>query len=96
MQRMIGVLMLAAITCQADAQPKDIDEQRQWLLDQVRRGEALHRDDLVRDALGRLQLLEPRNPEVLLAALSLALREKNSSEAEQLSARISAVAPGSL
>lgn len=96
MQRMIGVLMLAAITCQADAQPKDIDEQRQWLLDQVRRGEALHRDDLVRDALGRLQLLEPRNPDVLLAALSLALREKNSSEAEQLSARISAVAPGSL
>ncbi|MFG0500600.1 cellulose synthase complex outer membrane protein BcsC [Pseudomonas sp. YQ_13] len=96
MQRMIGVLMLAAITWQADAQPKDIDEQRQWLLDQVRRGEALHRDDLVRDALGRLQLLEPRNPDVLLAALSLALREKNSSEAEQLSARISAVAPGSL
>jgi tetratricopeptide (TPR) repeat protein len=93
---MIGVLMLAAITCQADAQPKDVDEQRQWLLDQVRRGEALHRDDLVRDALGRLQLLEPRNPDVLLAALSLALREKNSSEAEQLSARISAVAPGSL
>ncbi|MFI7839429.1 cellulose synthase complex outer membrane protein BcsC [Pseudomonas asiatica] len=96
MQRMIGVLMLAAVTCQATAQPKDAGEQRQWLLDQVRRGEALHRDDLVRDALGRLQLLEPRNPDVLLAALSLALREKNSTEAEQLSARISAIAPGSL
>ncbi|WP_060514398.1 cellulose synthase complex outer membrane protein BcsC [Pseudomonas sp. NBRC 111132] len=96
MQRMIGVLMLATVTCQAAAQPKDADEQRQWLLDQVRRGEALHRDDLVRDALGRLQLLEPRNPDVLLAALSLALREKNSSAAEQLGARISAVAPGSL
>ncbi|UMY63645.1 cellulose synthase complex outer membrane protein BcsC [Pseudomonas sp. LS.1a] len=96
MQRMIGVLMLAAVTCQATAQPKDAGEQRQWLLDQVRRGEALHRDDLVRDALGRLQLLEPRNPDVLLAALSLALREKNSIEAEQLSARISAIAPGSL
>jgi len=96
MQRMIGMLMLAAVTCQATAQPKDAGEQRQWLLDQVRRGEALHRDDLVRDALGRLQLLEPRNPDVLLAALSLALREKNSTEAEQLSARISAIAPGSL
>lgn len=96
MQRMIGVLMLAALTCQATAQPKDADEQRQWLLDQVRRGEALHRDDLVRDALGRLQLLEPRNPDVLLAALSLALREKNSTDAEQLSARISAIAPCSL
>lgn len=95
MQRMIGVLMLAAVTCQAAVQPKDADEQRQWLLDQVRRGEALHRDDLVRDALGRLQLLEPRNPDVLLAALNLALREKNSSEAQQLNARISAVAPGS-
>ncbi|WP_426807698.1 cellulose synthase complex outer membrane protein BcsC [Pseudomonas sp. WOUb67] len=96
MQRMIGVLMLATVACQAVAQPKDAGEQRQWLLDQVRRGEALHRDDLVRDALGRLQLLEPRNPDVLLAALSLALREKNNTEAEQLSARISALAPGSL
>ncbi|MEN5035400.1 cellulose synthase complex outer membrane protein BcsC [Pseudomonas sp. TWI929] len=95
MQRMIGVLVLAAVAGQAAAQPKDASEQRQWLLDQVRRGEALHRDDLVRDALGRLQLLEPRNPDVLLAALSLALREKNSVEAEQLSARISAIAPGS-
>mgnify|MGYP006169371327 CR=1 FL=1 len=73
MQRMIGVLMLATVACQAAAQPKDANEQRQWLLDQVRRGEALHRDDLVRDALGRLQLLEPRNPDVLLAALSLGL-----------------------
>ncbi|WP_258909878.1 cellulose synthase complex outer membrane protein BcsC [Pseudomonas putida] len=96
MQRMIGVLMLATVACQAVAQPKDAGEQRQWLLDQVRRGEALHRDDLVRDALGRLQLLEPRNPDVLLAALGLALREKNITEAEQLSARINALAPGSL
>ncbi|MGE8060454.1 cellulose synthase subunit BcsC-related outer membrane protein [Pseudomonas sp. NPDC089547] len=96
MQRMIGVLMLATVACQAVAQPKDAGEQRQWLLDQVRRGEALHRDDLVRDALGRLQLLEPRNPDVLLAALSLALREKNSTEAGQLGARINALAPGSL
>jgi len=93
---MIGVLMLATVACQAVAQPKDAGEQRQWLLDQVRRGEALHRDDLVRDALGRLQLLEPRNPDVLLAALGLALREKNITEAEQLSARINALAPGSL
>ena len=96
MQRMIGVLMLATVACQVVAQPKDAGEQRQWLLDQVRRGEALHRDDLVRDALRRLQLLEPRNPDVLLAALNLALREKNITEAEQLSARITALAPGSL
>ncbi|HDS1819850.1 TPA: cellulose biosynthesis protein BcsC [Pseudomonas putida] len=96
MQRMIGVLMLATVACQAAAQPKDANEQRQWLLDQVRRGEALHRDDLVRDALGRLQLLEPRNPDVLLAALNLALRDKNTTEAQQLQVRISALAPGSL
>ncbi|KIY40550.1 cellulose synthase [Pseudomonas sp. 10-1B] len=95
MQRMIGALMLATVVCQAVAQPRDADEQRQWLLDQVRRGEALHRDDLVRDALGRLQLLEPRNLDVLLAALSLALRDKNNAEAEQLQARISALAPAS-
>ncbi|MFJ4441198.1 cellulose synthase complex outer membrane protein BcsC [Pseudomonas sp. NPDC089422] len=96
MFRMIGVLTLTALSCAVAAQPKDRDEQRQWLLEQVRIGEALHRDDLIHDALARLRLLEPRNPDALLAALSLALREQKPEEAEQLRASISELAPGSL
>jgi Flp pilus assembly protein TadD len=96
MFRMIGVLTLAALSCAVAAQPKDRDGQRQWLLEQVRIGEALHRDDLIHNALARLRLLEPRNPDALLAALSLALREQKPQEAEQLRARIAEVAPGSL
>ncbi|WP_449430342.1 cellulose synthase complex outer membrane protein BcsC [Pseudomonas putida] len=96
MYRMIGVLVLAALSCQVAAQPKDRDEQRQWLLEQVRIGEALHRDDLVRDALRRLRLLEPRNPDVLLAELGLALREQNRDQAQRLQLSISQVAPGSV
>ncbi|CAM3391304.1 cellulose synthase complex outer membrane protein BcsC [Pseudomonas plecoglossicida] len=95
MFRMIGVLTLAALSCAVSAQPRDREEQRQWLLEQVRIGEALHRDDLVHDALARLRLLDPRNPDALLAALSLALREQKPEEAEQLRARIAQVAPGS-
>lgn len=75
MFRMIGVLTLTALSCAVAAQPKDRDEQRQWLLEQVRIGEALHRDDLIHDALARLRLLEPRNPDALLASLSLADRK---------------------
>ncbi|WP_445673556.1 cellulose synthase complex outer membrane protein BcsC [Pseudomonas ceruminis] len=95
MFRMIGVLTLTALSCAVAAQPKDRDEQRQWLLEQVRVGEALHRDDLVHNALAKLRLLEPLDPDALLAALSLALREQKPQEAEQLSATISQVAPGS-
>ncbi|MFJ4353737.1 cellulose synthase complex outer membrane protein BcsC [Pseudomonas sp. NPDC089428] len=96
MFRMIGVLTLTALSCAVAAQPKDRDEQRQWLLEQVRIGEALHRDDLIHDALARLRLLEPRNPDAMLAALSLALREQKPEEAERLRASIAEVAPGSL
>ncbi|TYO75356.1 cellulose biosynthesis protein BcsC [Pseudomonas sp. CK-NBRI-02] len=96
MYRMIGIVLLAGLASQAAAQqPTDRNEQRQWLLEQVRIGEALHRDDLVRDALGRLRLLEPRDAEVLLASLRLALRERDQVQANQLLARISQVAPGS-
>jgi len=96
MYRLIGIVLLAGLASQAAAQqPTDRNEQRQWLLEQVRIGEALHRDDLVRDALGRLRLLEPRDAEVLLASLRLALRERDEAQATQLLARIGQVAPGS-
>jgi len=46
----------------------------EWLLEQVRIGEASHRDDLVRQSLYRLELMAPQNPQVLSARMRLALR----------------------
>ncbi|WP_282361555.1 cellulose synthase complex outer membrane protein BcsC [Pseudomonas sp. PS01300] len=95
MFRMIGVLTLTMMSCAVAAQPTDREEQRQWLLEQMRIGEALHRDDLVHNALARLNLLESRNPDALLAALNLALRERDPAQAKQLAQRLDDAAPGS-
>lgn len=40
---------------------------QQQLLQQVRLGEASHREDLVRQSLYRLELIDPNNPEVVAA-----------------------------
>ena len=67
----------------------------QWLLEQVRVGEASHQDDLVRQSLFRLELMDPQNPKVLSARLRLSLREGDQGKAQQQLERIKAVAPGS-
>lgn len=67
----------------------------QWLLEQVRVGEASHQDDLVRQSLYRLELMAPENPQVLAARLRLALREGNQEQAKQQLDKIQQVAPNS-
>ncbi|AVF34561.1 cellulose biosynthesis protein BcsC [Rahnella sikkimica] len=67
----------------------------QWLLEQVRVGEASHQDDLVRQSLFRLELMDPQNPKVLSARLRLSLREGDQGKAQQQLERIKEVAPGS-
>ena len=67
----------------------------EWLLEQVRIGEASHRDDLVRQSLYRLELMAPQNPQVLSARLRLALREGNQAVAQQQLDKIQQVAPSS-
>lgn len=96
MFRVIGVLTLTMLSCAVAAQPENRDDQRQWLLEQVRIGEALHRDDLIHNALARLSLLEPGNSDALLAALNLALREHDAAQTEQLAQRLHEAAPGSV
>lgn len=66
-----------------------------WLLEQVRVGEATHRDDLVRQSLYRLELIAPQNPQVLSARLRLALREGDRVLAQQQLDKIKQVAPDS-
>ena len=41
----------------------------QWLLEQVRIGEAGNKDDLVRQSLYRLELMDPNNPDVIAAQM---------------------------
>ncbi|MFU2317592.1 cellulose synthase subunit BcsC-related outer membrane protein [Rahnella sp. PCH160] len=64
-------------------------------MEQVHVGEASHQDDLVRQSLFRLELMDPQNPKVLSARLRLSLREGDQVKAQQQLERIKEVAPGS-
>ena len=44
--------LLGGLSTVAMAQPVNVQDQQQWLLEQVRIGEALYREDLVRHPLG--------------------------------------------
>lgn len=66
-----------------------------FLLEQIRLGEASNRDDLVRQSLARLELIEPDNPEVIAAQLRLALRQGDQAQATQLLEKLHSVAPDS-
>lgn len=89
------VLLLSGLASAALAQPATVQDQQQWLLEQVRIGEALKREDLIRDSLARLHLIAPNNPQALVASIRQALLEKNTPRATQLLAQLQAVAPDS-
>lgn len=86
----LGLALVAAPSISAP-----VVSPEQWLLEQVRVGEASHQDDLVRQSLFRLELMDPNNPKVLSARLRLSLREGDQVKAQQQLERIKAVAPGS-
>lgn len=87
--------LLGGLSTAAIAQPTKVQEQQQWLLEQVRIGEAMYREDLVRDSLARLQLISPNNPQALVASIRQALLEKNPELAKQRLAQLQSVAPDS-
>lgn len=66
-----------------------------FLMEQVRLGEASNRDDLVRQSLARLELIDPDNPEVIAARLRLALRQGDQAQAKLLLDKLHSVAPDS-
>ena len=80
---MSGNLALGAV------QPVD------WLLEQVRIGEASGREDLVSNSLYSLSLVEPNHPELLAAQARKALRQGKIREAKALLARLGKLAPDS-
>ena len=87
--------LLGGLSSTAIAQPVNVQEQQQWLLEQVRIGEALYREDLVRDSLARLQLIAPNNPQALAASIRQALLEKKPELAQQRLAQLQTLAPDS-
>ena len=67
----------------------------EWLLEQVRTGEATNKYDLVAQALYRLEKIDPDNPEVLAARLRLALHQGDQQKAHQYMAQLKQIAPDS-
>lgn len=49
--------------------------QQKQLLEQVRLGESTQREDLVRQSLYRLELIDPNNPDVIAARFRYLLRQ---------------------
>ncbi|MGB3392547.1 MAG: hypothetical protein WBA56_03820 [Stenotrophomonas sp.] len=54
----------------------DVVSQRQWLLQQVRIGEASGRQRLIEDALARLRLLAPDDRTTMVALLEVQLSQQ--------------------
>lgn len=86
-------LGLLALLPAAQAAPTVAPEQ--WLLEQVRIGEAGYKHELVQQSLHRLELIDPDNPEVIAARVRLALSQGDAALAQQQLARLKAVAPQS-
>ena len=59
-----------------------------WLLDQVRIGEAEQRYDLVMQSLDRLMMIAPNDPDVIMARMRLLLRQGNTQGAGQLADKL--------
>lgn len=91
MKRLLVLLTLLSPSLCAQAEsPRDSVQQTAWLLTQARTGEALNRDDLIADALNRLRLVAPNDPQLLLAEMRLALRQRDFARVRAVHARLPA------
>ncbi|MGF6400259.1 Flp pilus assembly protein TadD [Pseudomonas frederiksbergensis] len=88
-------LLLAGLSGPVMAQSTGPVDQQQRFLEQMRVGEALYREDLVRDALARLNLIAPDLPQVLVAGIRQALLQHDQAQAERLLERLQRQAPDS-
>ncbi|WP_275556124.1 cellulose synthase complex outer membrane protein BcsC [Mixta sp. Marseille-Q2659] len=89
---MIGLGSLPALAATENAREVAPVE---WLLEQVRTGEATNKYDLVAQALYRLEKIDPDNPDVIAARLRLALHQGDQAKAQQYMAQLKKVAPES-
>lgn len=56
---------------------------QEHLLEQVRLGEASNREDLVRQSLYRLELIDPNNPDLIAARMRYLLRQGDAAGAQK-------------
>nr|WP_240472582.1 cellulose synthase complex outer membrane protein BcsC [Pectobacterium brasiliense] len=89
--RLLPLLLVTA----PQAYSAETTSPEQFLMEQVRLGEASNKDDIVRQSLHRLELINPDNPEVIAARLRLALRQGDQTQARQQLDKLKAVAPDS-
>lgn len=87
-----GVISLSSLPALA-AEPARQVAPVEWLLEQIRTGEATNKYDLVAQALYRLDKIDPDNPEALAARLRLALRQGDQVKAQQYMAQLKQQAP---
>ncbi|MEC9673257.1 hypothetical protein RCU10_20140, partial [Escherichia marmotae] len=83
----LGLAMMPMVEAAPTAQ--------QQLLEQVRVGEATHREDLVQQSLYRLELIDPNNPDVVAARFRSLLRQGDTDGAQKQLDRLSQLAPSS-
>ncbi|WP_160286895.1 cellulose synthase complex outer membrane protein BcsC [Pseudomonas knackmussii] len=95
MRTLTTCLLLGMLPATLLAQPANRSEQREWLMQQIRLGEATHRESLVEDSLARLRLLEPDNLDALTASIRQALRVHEIDRARALYGDLQRIAPGS-
>ncbi len=68
---------------------------QEHLLEQVRLGEASNREDLVRQSLYRLELIDPNNPELIAARMRYLLRQGDAAGRKKELERLTKLAPDS-
>ena len=98
----VGGLLLAGLAGIGDGvaqelqptPPGTLASQRQWLLQQVRIGEATGRQRLIEDALARLRLLAPDDRTTMLALLEVQLSQQKIDDATDTLRRLREVGAG--
>jgi len=96
---MAGVNSLAPVVSAQPAvaaDPPVMETGEALLLQQIRLGETLYRDDVVTDAANRLERIHENHPQGILAQLRIATRLGRESEAQRLLDRLERVAPESV
>ena len=88
--------LLGSLAVAGSAMAQTPQEQiRQRLVDQIRSGETLQRDDLVDDAIQRLYRIDPAAPEGLAAQIGLAVKRNQLDEARKLLRQLQTQRPDS-
>ena len=88
-------IVLGTGYAQAVADPLAVVSIEKNMLEQIQLGEAMFRDDIVRDALARLYRVHPHHVQGLLAELRLAVRLDNLEQAQVLLIELKKNAPDS-